>query len=185
MNAPEWWRTAVIYQIYPRSFADSDGDGIGDLAGITSRLDAIAGLGVDAVWLSPFFVSPQRDGGYDIADYVDVDPRFGDLAGFDRLLARAHTLGLRMIIDIVPNHCSSEHPWFRAALESKAGSPERSRYFFRDGRGAEGSLPPNNWQSEFGGPAWTRVREPDGRPGQWYLHLFDGSQPDFDWTSDD
>ncbi|GAA2073959.1 glycoside hydrolase family 13 protein [Pseudolysinimonas kribbensis] len=181
----DWWRTAVIYQVYPRSFSDSTGDGVGDLDGITARLEAIAELGADAVWLSPFYVSPQRDAGYDVADYTDVDPLFGDLAGFDRLLARAHELGLRVVVDIVPNHSSSEHPWFQAALKAAPGSPERARYLFRDGRGASGDVPPNNWQSVFGGPAWTRVTEADGRPGQWYLHLFDTSQPDFDWTNGD
>jgi alpha-glucosidase len=179
----DWWRTAVIYQIYPRSFSDANGDGVGDLPGITARLDALADLGVDAVWLSPFYVSPQHDAGYDVADYTDVDPRFGTLADFDALAARAHELGLRVIVDIVPNHSSSDHPWFRAALASAPGSPERARYLFRDGRGAAGELPPNNWQSAFGGDAWTRVIEADGTPGQWYLHLFDTSQPDFDWTN--
>ena len=182
-SASEWWRTAVIYQIYPRSFADSDGDGIGDLPGITSRLDALAELGVDAIWLSPFMVSPQRDAGYDVADFCDVDPIFGSLEDFDALVARAHELGIRVIVDLVPNHSSSEHPWFRAALAAQEGSAERGRYIFRDGRGEHGELPPNNWQSVFGGPAWTRVTEADGAPGQWYLHLFDSTQPDFDWTS--
>jgi alpha-glucosidase len=180
MPGEQWWRDAVIYQVYPRSWADSDGDGIGDLPGITARLPHLAELGVDAVWLSPFYTSPQRDGGYDVADYRDVDPVFGDLADFDALTARAHDLGLRIIVDIVPNHSSSEHPWFRAALASAPGSPERARYVFREGDDDE---PPNNWTSMFGGPAWTRVTEADGTPGQWYLHLFDSSQPDFDWTN--
>ena len=184
-TASDWWRTAVIYQIYPRSFADSNGDGIGDLPGITARLDSLVELGVDAVWLSPFFTSPQKDAGYDVADYTDVDPLFGTLADFDALLARAHALSLRVIIDLVPNHSSSEHPWFQAALAAAPGSPERARYLFRDGLGEEGDVPPNNWKSVFGGPAWTRVVEPDGEPGQWYLHLFDTSQPDFDWTNDE
>ena len=182
-SASQWWRNAVIYQIYPRSFADSDGDGIGDLPGITSRLDALAELGVDAIWLSPFMVSPQRDAGYDVADFCDVDPLFGSLEDFDALVARAHELGIRVIVDLVPNHSSSEHPWFRAALAAQEGGAERGRYIFRDGRGEHGELPPNNWQSVFGGPAWTRVTEADGAPGQWYLHLFDSTQPDFDWTS--
>lgn len=182
---PDWWRTAVIYQIYPRSFADSTGDGVGDLPGITRRLDALAELGVDAVWLSPFFTSPQKDAGYDVADYTDVDPLFGTLADFDELLGRAHALGLKVMIDLVPNHSSSEHAWFQAALAAAPGSPERARYLFRDGRGADGDVPPNNWQSVFGGPAWTRVREAGGAPGQWYLHLFDTSQPDFDWTNEE
>ncbi|MTB87918.1 glycoside hydrolase family 13 protein [Aeromicrobium senzhongii] len=179
----DWWRDAVIYQVYPRSWADSDGDGIGDLPGITSHLDYLAKLGVDAVWLSPFYTSPQNDAGYDVADYRDVDPLFGTLADFDALVARAHELGLRVIVDLVPNHSSSEHEWFKAALASEPGSPERARYIFRDGQGENGELPPNNWQSTFGGPAWTRVDNPDGTPGQWYLHLFDPTQPDFDWNN--
>ena len=182
---PDWWRTAVIYQIYPRSFADSNGDGIGDLPGITQRLDALAQLGVDAVWLSPFFTSPQKDAGYDVADYTDVDPLFGTLADFDAMLERAHALSLKLLIDLVPNHSSSAHPWFQAALAAGPGSPERARYLFRDGLGADGDVPPNNWMSVFGGPAWTRVNEADGTPGQWYLHIFDTSQPDFDWTNDE
>jgi alpha-glucosidase len=181
----EWWRTAVIYQIYPRSFADDDGDGVGDLAGVTARLDSLDSLGVDAIWLSPFYVSPQKDGGYDVADYCDVDPLFGTLADFDRMLDAAHARGIRVIVDLVPNHSSDRHEWFREALAALPGSRERGRYMFRDGRGAEGDLPPNNWQSLFGGPAWTRVTESDGSPGQWYLHLFDASQPDFDWSNED
>ncbi|MGC5076790.1 glycoside hydrolase family 13 protein [Agrococcus sp. DT81.2] len=173
----EWWRSAVIYQIYPRSFADASGDGVGDLAGIASRLPAIAELGVDAVWLSPFYRSPQNDAGYDVADYMDVDPLFGTLDDFDRMLEEAHALGMRVIVDLVPNHSSDQHPWFQEALAAGPGSEARARYIFRDGKGESGELPPNNWQSVFGGPAWTRV--PDG---QWYLHLFDTSQPDFDWN---
>ena len=179
----DWWRHDVIYQVYTRSFADSDGDGIGDLPGITARLDHLAELGVDAVWLSPFYPSPQRDAGYDVADYRDVDPLFGTLADADALLARAAELGLRVIVDLVPNHSSNAHVWFQAALAAAPGSPERARYIFREGRGEGGDEPPNNWQSVFGGPAWTRVVEVDGRPGQWYLHLFDSSQPDWDWTN--
>ena len=180
----EWWRTAVIYQVYPRSFSDSNGDGIGDLPGITARLDALAALGVDAVWLSPFYTSPQKDAGYDVADYCDVDPLFGTLDDFDALQHRAHELGLRVIVDLVPNHSSDQHVWFQEALASPEGSPERARYMFRDGSGPEGSLPPNNWESVFGGPAWTRLVREDGTPGQWYLHLFDSSQPDFDWSNE-
>jgi alpha-glucosidase len=181
----EWWRSAVIYQVYPRSFADSDGDGVGDLTGVTRRLDHLEALGVDALWLSPFYVSPQRDGGYDVADYCDVDPLFGTLDDFDGLLTAAHARGIRVIVDLVPNHSSDQHAWFRAALSAAPGSRERARYLFRDGRGPDGSLPPNDWQSLFGGPAWTRVVEQDGAPGQWYLHLFDASQPDFDWSNEE
>lgn len=174
--AGEWWRDAVIYQVYPRSFADGSGDGIGDLPGITARLDHLAALGVDAVWLSPFYRSPQADAGYDVADYRDVDPLFGTLEDFDALLTRAHGLGLRVIVDLVPNHTSDEHAWFVEALAAGPGSAARERYLFREGRGEHGELPPNNWQSIFGGPAWTRL--PDG---QWYLHLFDTRQPDLNW----
>lgn len=179
----EWWCDAVVYQVYIRSFADGDGDGVGDLPGITSRLPYLRDLGVDALWITPFYRSPQKDHGYDVADYRDIDPLFGTLADADALLATAHDLGLRVIVDLVPNHTSSEHPWFPAALAAPAGSPERARYLFRDGRGADGAEPPNNWRSVFGGPAWTRVTEPDGRPGQWYLHLFDATQPDLDWRN--
>ncbi|WP_344295441.1 glycoside hydrolase family 13 protein [Agromyces neolithicus] len=181
----EWWRTAAIYQIYPRSFADANGDGMGDLAGITSRLGDLHDLGIDAIWLSPFYTSPQRDGGYDVADYCDVDPRFGTLADFDAMVAEAHARDIRVIVDLVPNHSSDQHVWFQAALAAAPGSAERARYLFRDGGGTDGELPPNNWESVFGGPAWTRVTEADGTPGQWYLHLFDSTQPDFDWTNDE
>ena len=169
-----WWRHSVCYQIYVRSFADANGDGIGDMAGIEQRLPYLAELGVDSVWITPFYTSPQHDHGYDVADYRDVDPLFGTLADFDAMLGRAHELGIRVIVDLVPNHTSSEHPWFREAL---AGSPEaRERYVFRDGSGRDGDRPPNNWRSIFGGPAWTRVED-----GQWYLHMFDGTQPDLNW----
>jgi alpha-glucosidase len=181
----EWWRNAAIYQIYPRSFADANGDGIGDLPGITSRLGHIAALGVDAVWLSPFYVSPQHDAGYDVADFRDVDPVFGTLADADQLIERAHELGLRIIVDMVPNHTSQEHAWFKEAQVSEIDSPARHRYIYRDGRGVDGSEPPNNWSSVFGGPAWTRETRPDGSPGQWYLHLFDSTQPDLNWSHDD
>ncbi|MBI9114337.1 glycoside hydrolase family 13 protein [Sanguibacter suaedae] len=186
-SAREWWRSAVIYQVYPRSFADGDGDGIGDLPGITSRLEHLAALGVDALWLSPFYRSPQADAGYDVADYRDVDPLFGTLEDFDRLRDRATELGLRVIVDLVPNHTSDDHEWFKAALAAGPGSPERARYLFREGQGEHGELPPNNWKSIFGGPAWTRVSEraaaaEDGiTDGQWYLHMFDTRQPDLDW----
>ncbi|WP_433375952.1 glycoside hydrolase family 13 protein [Actinoplanes sp. CA-142083] len=172
----EWWRDAVIYQVYPRSFADSDGDGMGDLPGITGRLPRLKELGIDAVWLSPFYPSPQNDAGYDVADYRGVDARFGDLSDADKLIGEAHNLGLKVIVDLVPNHTSSQHEWFQAALASPPGSAERERYIFREGRGPDGALPPNSWTSMFGGSAWQRV--PDG---QWYLHLFDISQPDLDW----
>jgi alpha-glucosidase len=168
-----WWRDAVIYQVYPRSFADGDGDGMGDLPGITARLDHLVELGVDAVWLSPFYRSPQADGGYDVADYRDVDPRFGTIADFDALIAAAGPRNLRVIVDLVPNHTSIEHKWFQEALAAGPGGPARDRYHFRKGIGDQ---PPNRWQSVFGGPAWTRV--PDG---EWYLHLFDKSQPDLNW----
>ncbi len=172
-----WWRSAVIYQIYPRSFADSDGDGVGDLPGILARLPYLAGLGVDALWLSPFYPSPQADAGYDVSDYRGVDPLFGSLDSFDRLLEQAHAAGLRVIVDLVPNHSSDQHPWFKAALATPPLSPERARYIFRDGSGEAGEAPPNRWKSVFGGSAWSRA------PGdsQWYLHLFDHQQPDFDW----
>ena len=181
----EWWRTAAIYQIYPRSFADANGDGMGDLVGITSRLAALQELGIDAIWLSPFFTSPQKDAGYDVADYCDVDPLFGTLGDFDGLVASAHAQDIRVIVDLVPNHSSDAHKWFQSALAAAPGSAERGRYLFRDGLGERGERPPNNWQSVFGGPAWTRVTETDGTPGQWYLHLFDSSQPDFDWTNEE
>ncbi|MEI2732833.1 MAG: glycoside hydrolase family 13 protein [Dermatophilaceae bacterium] len=180
-HPPGWWRDAVVYQIYPRSFADSDGDGEGDLPGITAKLEHLRDLGVDALWLSPCYPSPQVDGGYDVADYRGVDPRFGTLADLDALVARATDLGLAVLLDLVPNHCSDRHPWFQAALRAGPGSPERALFHFRDGRGRDGVQPPNNWRSVFGGSAWTRITDPDGRAGQWYLHLFDRSQPDWNW----
>ena len=179
-----WWRHAVIYQIYPRSWADADGDGIGDLPGVTARLEYLKALGVDAVWFSPFYKSPQADAGYDVADYRDIDPLFGTLADADAMVSKAHALGLKVIVDLVPNHSSDEHVWFQAALAAGPGSPERDRYMFRDGSGTDGSEPPNDWHSVFGGDGWTRVTEPDGTPGQWYLHLFDTKQPDFNWDNE-
>ena len=173
-----WWRTAVIYQIYIRSFADGDGDGIGDLTGIRSRLPYLRDLGADAIWITPFYPSPMADGGYDVADYRDIEPLFGTLADADAMLADAHGLGLRVIIDIVPNHSSDQHRWFQAALAAGPGSPERERYVFRPGRGEHGELAPTDWESAFGGPAWTRL--PDG---EWYLHLFAPEQPDFNWEN--
>jgi alpha-glucosidase len=183
IKSPEWWRTAVIYQIYPRSFADGNGDGIGDLVGTTARLESLKSLGIDAIWFSPFFKSPQKDAGYDVADYKTIDPLFGTNEEFYELLAKAHSLGLRIIVDIVPNHSSDQHELFQAALKAAPGSPEREMYVFRDGKGANGELPPNNWESVFGGNAWTRITEADGTPGQWYLHIFDSSQPDFNWEN--
>ncbi|WP_328651037.1 glycoside hydrolase family 13 protein [Micromonospora sp. NBC_00330] len=172
----DWWRSAVVYQVYVRSFADSDGDGTGDLQGIRQRLPYLRDLGVDALWLTPFYTSPMIDGGYDVADYRDVDPMFGTLADFDAMITDAHAHGLRIIVDLVPNHTSSAHHWFTAALAAGPGSPERARYLFADGQGTHGELPPNDWESIFGGPAWTRIAD-----GQWYLHLFDPSQPDLNW----
>ncbi|MDJ0340970.1 alpha-amylase family glycosyl hydrolase [Streptomyces sp. H10-C2] len=176
-----WWRDAVVYQVYVRSFLDSTGDGVGDLAGVRVGLPYVRRLGVDGIWLSPFYPSPQHDHGYDVADYCAVDPLYGDLHEFDRLVADAHRLGLKVVIDIVPNHCSSAHPWFQEALAGGPADPARSLFHFADGRGEDGELPPNNWRAMFGGPAWSRVRETDGRPGQWYLHLFTPEQPDLNW----
>ena len=178
-SAPgKWWRNAVIYQIYPRSFADGNGDGMGDLRGVEARLESLKELGVDAIWFSPFMTSPQKDAGYDVSNYTDIDPLFGTLEDFDAVLTKAHSLGLRVIVDLVPNHSSSEHPLFEAALAAGPGSFERSLYHFADGQGDNGDEPPNNWQSVFGGPSWTRVED-----GQWYLHIFDSSQPDFNWDN--
>jgi alpha-glucosidase len=175
-----WWEEAVVYEVYPRSFADSGGDGVGDLPGLRSRLEYLADLGVDAVWLTPFYPSPLADGGYDVSDYCAVDPRLGTMADFDGLVRDAARHRIRVIVDLVPNHCSSEHPRFKAALAAAPGSPERDRFVFRDGRGPGGELPPNNWTSSFGGPAWTRVTD-----GQWYLHLFEAGQPDWNWRNPD
>ena len=172
-----WWRDAVVYQIYIRSFADANGDGIGDLAGVRARLPYLHRLGVDALWFTPWYPSPQADAGYDIADYRSIDPAFGTLGEAEQLIAEARALGVRTIVDIVPNHVSSEHPWFRAALRAGPGSPERARFWFRPGHG---DTPPNSWQSIFGGSAWTRVED-----GEWYLHLFAPEQPDLNWTHPD
>ncbi len=182
-SSEDWWRQAVVYQIYPRSFADSNGDGIGDLKGVTSRATYLRDLGVDAVWLSPFYPSALADGGYDIDDPRDIDPRLGTLEDFDDMLAALHDVGIRVIVDIVPNHTSNRHTWFVNAVCAGPGSPERSRYHFRDGRGENGELPPNTWLSTFGGSAWEQVVEPDGRPGQWYYHMFAKEQPDLNWDS--
>jgi alpha-glucosidase len=174
----DWWRQAVVYQVYPRSFADADGDGIGDLKGITSRIAYLVSLNIDAVWLSPFYPSELVDGGYDVDDYRDVDPRLGTLADFDELATALHTAGIKLIVDIVPNHTSNRHQWFQQALASQKGSPARNRYIFRDGAGQDGSQPPTDWLSMFGGPAWTQVAD-----GQWYLHLFAPEQPDLNWDN--
>jgi len=171
-----WWRDAVIYQVYPRSFADGNGDGIGDLAGVRARLPYLRWLGVDAIWFSPWYASPMADAGYDVADYRAIDPIFGTLAEAESLIAEAHDLGIRIIVDVVPNHLSTKHPWFEAALAAGPGSPERELFWFRRGRGAEGELAPTDWTSYFGGGTWTRVED-----GEWYLHLFDSSQPDLNW----
>ncbi|MER8072563.1 glycoside hydrolase family 13 protein [Streptomyces sp. NPDC094034] len=176
-----WWRDAVIYQVYPRSFADGNGDGMGDLDGVRRRLPYLRDLGVDAVWLSPFYASPQADAGYDVADYRAIDPMFGTLLDADALIRDAHELNLRVIVDLVPNHSSDAHEWFKRALREGPGSALRERYHFRPGKGANGELPPNDWESIFGGPAWTRTTDPDGTPGDWYLHLFAPEQPDFNW----
>jgi len=174
---PDWWRQAVVYQIYPRSFADSNGDGLGDLQGVISRVPYLAALGIDAVWLSPFYPSALADGGYDVDDYRDVDPRLGTLDDFDQLVAALHEANIRLIVDIVPNHTSDRHEWFREALASEKGSPARERYIFRDG---EGDQPPSDWDSVFGGSAWARVED-----GQWYLHMFAAEQPDLNWEHPD
>jgi alpha-glucosidase len=178
-----WHHAAVVYEVYLRSFADGNGDGIGDLAGLRSRLPYLATLGVDAIWLTPWYVSPMADGGYDVADYRDIDPVFGTLAEAEAIIGAAHDQGLKIIIDIVPNHCSEQHRWFRAAVAAGPGSPERARFWFRPGRGEDGSEPPNDWQSMFGGPAWTRVSGPDGTGGEWYLHLYAREQPDLNWDN--
>ncbi|MFF1925837.1 glycoside hydrolase family 13 protein [Streptomyces sp. NPDC058221] len=172
-----WWRDAAIYQIYVRSFADGDGDGTGDLAGVRARLPYLVELGVDALWFTPWYLSPLADGGYDVADYRSIDPAFGTLAEAEKLIAEARELGIRTIIDIVPNHVSDQHVWFRAALEAGSGSPERDLFHFRKGRGADGEIPPNDWVSEFGGTPWTRLDD-----GEWYLHLFATQQPDLNWA---
>ncbi len=176
-HAP-WWRQAVVYQVYLRSFADGDSDGTGDIAGLRSHLPYIRSLGVDAIWINPWYVSPLNDGGYDVADYRAIDPRFGTLDDAVALIDEASQLGLRVLLDLVPNHTSSEHPWFQEALASAPGSSARDRYHFRAGRGANGSEPPTNWTSNFGGSTWTRVSD-----GEWYLHLFDPTQPDLNWSN--
>jgi oligo-1,6-glucosidase len=170
-----WWQHAVVYQVYPRSFQDSDGDGIGDLAGIIQRLPYIKELGVDVIWLNPVYKSPDRDNGYDISDYRSIQPRFGDMKTFDRLLEQAHALGLHLVMDLVVNHTSDQHEWFKKSRESK-DSAYRDFYFWRDG---EPGIPPNNWGSYFGGSTW----EYDDASKQYYLHLFAKEQPDLNWEN--
>ncbi|WP_427019027.1 glycoside hydrolase family 13 protein [Pseudarthrobacter sp. P1] len=183
MTDPTWWRQAAVYQIYPRSFSDSNGDGIGDLKGITAKVPYLQALGIDAVWLSPFYPSALADGGYDVDDYRNVDPKLGTLADFDEMTAALHAAGIKLIADIVPNHSSNRHEWFKEALASPKGSAARARYIFRDGKGENGELPPADWTSVFGGPAWERTTEADGTPGQWYMHIFAKEQPDLNWDN--
>ena len=182
MTSP-WWHRAAVYQVYPRSFRDANGDGTGDLRGIITELPYIAALGVDAIWLSPFYRSPQHDSGYDVADPRSVDPMYGTLDDARELIEQAHARDLKVLVDVVPNHTSKDRDWFQRALAAAPGSAERARYHFLDGRGPDGGEPPTNWQSVFGDIAWTRITEPDGTPGQWYLHLFDSSQPDLNWSN--
>jgi alpha-glucosidase len=177
----EWWRSAAIYQVYIRSFADADGDGLGDIAGLRSKLGYLESLSVDAIWINPWYPSPFADAGYDVSDYRDIEPRFGTIDDAEALIADAHGRGIRIVLDIVPNHTSDQHAWFQQALAAGPGSAERERYIFRDGGGPDGAERPNDWGSCFGGPAWTRVTEADGTPGQWYLHLFAPEQPDLNW----
>ena len=184
-EAGPWWRRAVIYEVYPRSFADGNGDGEGDLRGLLERLPYLADLGVDGIWIAPWYPSPMADGGYDVSNFCDIHPMFGTLADADAVLQKAHHLGLRVIIDLVPNHTSHQHPWFQAALRAGSDSPERDLYLFRNGEGERGNEPPNNWISCFGGSGWERVTESDGRPGQWYLHTFAVEQPDLNWRNED
>jgi alpha-glucosidase len=178
-----WWRQAVIYQIYPRSFKDSNGDGIGDLKGITSKIGYLSSLNIDAVWLSPFYPSALADGGYDVDDYRDVDPKLGSLADFDEMLSKLHEAGIRVFVDIVPNHSSNRHEWFKEAIAAEPGSAARNRYIFREGKGANGELPPTNWPSHFAPSAWTHESAMGGKHNQWYCHLFAPEQPDFNWDN--
>ena len=178
-----WWRQAVIYQIYPRSFKDSNGDGLGDIKGITSKIDYLSSLSLDAVWLSPFFPSALVDGGYDVDDYRDVDPKLGSLADFDEMLAKLHEAGIRIFVDVVPNHSSNLHAWFKEAIAAEPGSPARNRYIFRDGKGANGELPPTDWPSHFAPSAWTHESKMGGKHNQWYCHLFAPEQPDWNWDN--
>lgn len=180
---PNWWRQASVYQIYPRSFSDSNGDGLGDIKGITAKVPYLKELGIDAVWLSPFYPSALADGGYDVDDYRNVDPKLGTLEDFAEMSAALHEAGIKLIADIVPNHSSNRHEWFKEALAAPRGSAARERYIFRDGLGENGELPPSDWDSVFGGPAWERITEPDGTPGQWYMHIFAKEQPDLNWSN--
>jgi alpha-glucosidase len=182
-NDKNWWRQAIIYQIYPRSFKDSNGDGIGDLKGVTSKIDYLSSLNIDAVWLSPFYPSALADGGYDIDDYRDVDPKLGTLDDFDEMLSKLHDVGIRVFVDIVPNHSSNRHQWFIEAINSEPGSAARNRYIFRDGKGANGELPPTDWPSHFAPSAWTHESAQGGKHNQWYCHLFAPEQPDFNWDN--
>lgn len=178
-----WWRQAAIYQIYPRSFKDSNGDGLGDIKGVTSKIDYLKSLSLDAVWLSPFYPSALADGGYDVDDYRDVDPKLGTLDEFDEMLTKLHEAGIRVFVDIVPNHSSNLHVWFQEAIASEPGSAARNRYIFRDGKGANGELPPTNWPSHFAPSAWTHESTMGGKHNQWYCHLFAPEQPDFNWDN--
>jgi alpha-glucosidase len=182
-NDKNWWRQAAIYQIYPRSFADNDGNGIGDLKGVTAKVDYLASLSLDAVWLSPFYPSALADGGYDVDDYRNVDPKLGTLADFDEMLAALHGAGIRVFVDIVPNHSSNLHQWFKDAIAAEPGSSERARYIFRDGRGASGEIPPTDWPSHFAPSAWTHESTWGGKHNQWYMHWFAPEQPDWNWDN--
>jgi alpha-glucosidase len=181
----KWWHHAVLYQVYLKSFADASGDGVGDIAGLIDRLPYLQELGVDALWISPWFVSPMVDGGYDVQDYFDIDPLFGSIDDAQRLIDSCHERGLRVVLDMVANHCSNQHPWFQAALAAPPHAKERDWFYFKDGRGDGGEQPPNDWKSIFGGPAWTQTFDSEGTPGQWYLNLFDSSQPDLNWKNEE
>ncbi|GAA1974583.1 glycoside hydrolase family 13 protein [Microbacterium pumilum] len=180
-----WWRSAVIYQVYVRSFADGSGDGTGDLAGVRAHLGYLKDLGVDAIWFNPWYPSPMADGGYDVEDYRDIHPQFGSLGDAELLIQEALTLGMRTIIDVVPNHISDQHEWFQAALAAGPGSPERERFWFHPGKGENGDEIPTHWVSSFQGSTWTRTTNDDGTPGEWYLHMFTPEQPDLNWNHPD
>lgn len=180
VDKSEWWRNGIVYQVYVRSFADGNGDGTGDVAGLRSKLDYLRDLGVNALWINPWYESPLRDGGYDVADYRSIDERFGTTEEVETFIGEAHDRGIKVIADLVPNHTSSDHRWFLEALAAKPGDGSRDRYIFREGKGQDGELPPNDWTAVFGGSAWNRVSD-----GQWYLHLFDPSQPDLNWENEE